>query len=67
LLILIKNRKSNGNNIYEWFREVAKPIASGKGGTQYVVDYRLTHYACYLLAMSVDEKGAGDFPHPFIG
>jgi hypothetical protein len=46
--------KSNGHNVSDHFTEVSNPIVSGKGGTQYVPDYRLTRFACYLVAMNGD-------------
>ncbi|MBR3594659.1 DNA damage-inducible protein D [Candidatus Saccharibacteria bacterium] len=38
------------------FLEVRKPIVSGKGGTQYIKDYRLSRYACYLIAQNGDPR-----------
>ncbi len=38
------------------FAGVDKPIISGKWGTQIVDDYRLTRYACYLIAQNGDAR-----------
>lgn len=46
--------KSFGHNVEDHFTEVSNPIVSGKGGTQHVKDYRLSRYACYLVAMNGD-------------
>ncbi|MFK7780039.1 MAG: DNA damage-inducible protein D [Candidatus Gracilibacteria bacterium] len=48
--------KEAGNKINKQFPEVRKPIISGKGGTQYVTDYNLSRYACYLIAQNGDPK-----------
>lgn len=39
-------------NINDWLPEVKKPIASGKGKKEYITDYRLTRYDCYLIAQN---------------
>ena len=34
----------------EHFPEVRKPIIGGNGNEQFVLDYKLSRYACYLIA-----------------
>ncbi len=44
------------NRILDHFPDVRKPIISWKWGTQYVVDYHLSRYACYLIAQNGDPR-----------
>ena len=37
-----------------WGVEVNTPINSGKGKIEYIKDYKLTRYACYLIAQNSD-------------
>ncbi len=43
-------------NINDHFADVSKPIAWGKGSIQNVTDYKLSRYACYLIAQNWDSK-----------
>ena len=43
-------------SILEHFTEVSKPIIGGKGNKQNVVDYKLSRYACYLIAQNGDSR-----------
>ena len=38
------------------FTDVSKPIISGKGKEEYIEDYKLTRYACYLIAQNGDSR-----------
>lgn len=53
--------KSMGSDPAIWFSNAAKPIVSGKGGTQLRGDFFLTRFASYLIAMN------GDTTKPEIG
>lgn len=44
----------NSNNINDHFRKVRKMIETGKGAEREVDDYRLSKYACYLIAQNGD-------------
>ena len=33
-----------------------KPIISGKGKEEFIEDYKLTRYACYLIAQNGDTR-----------
>ena len=50
----------SANNSYPnqnlWGVEITTPINSGKGKTEMVKDYRLTRYACYLIAQNGDPR-----------
>ena len=38
------------------FTDVRKPIISGKGKEEFILDYKLTRYACYLIAQNGDSR-----------
>jgi DNA-damage-inducible protein D len=38
------------------FTDVSKPIISGKGKEELIEDYKLTRYACYLIAQNGDSR-----------
>ena len=38
------------------FTDVSKPIISGKGKEEFVKDYKLSRYACYLIAQNGDSR-----------
>lgn len=38
------------------FTDVSKPIISGKGREEFIKDYKLTRYACYLIAQNGDTR-----------
>lgn len=48
--------KSSNNSIEEQFPKFRKPILGGNGNTQYIVDYKLSRYACYLIAQNGDSN-----------
>lgn len=45
-----------GGIVVDHFADVGKPIRGGKGAVQIVDDYKLTRYACYLIAQNGDSK-----------
>jgi DNA-damage-inducible protein D len=49
-----KVSKSNGRNVSDHFAKVGKVIPTGKGAHLTIDDYRLSRYACYLIAMAGD-------------
>ena len=38
------------------FTDVSKPIISGKGKEEFIEDYKLTRYACYIIAQNGDSR-----------
>ena len=46
--------KNSNLNIDEQFPEVRKLSIAGNGKKQYIVDYKLTRYACYLIVQNAD-------------
>jgi DNA-damage-inducible protein D len=48
--------KNSGQAPSDHFADARKPIIGGKGAIQQVKDYRLTRYACYLVAMNSDPR-----------
>ncbi|MFE2441900.1 phage antirepressor KilAC domain-containing protein [Streptomyces sp. NPDC059426] len=47
---------NSGLNPLDHFRGASKAINGGRWGRQTVSDYRLTRYACYLIAMNGDPR-----------
>ena len=43
-------------NTSDHFRKVRKPIEAPKGAIQTILDYKLSRYACYLIAQNGDPK-----------
>lgn len=37
-----------------WIVEITKPIKTGKGKEEFIKDYKLTRYICYLIVQNVD-------------
>ena len=52
---MIACERSNYNINY-CFPEVKKPIISGKGRKEFIIDYHLSRYACYLIVQNANPK-----------
>ena len=48
--------EKSDNNVFDWFPEVRKSIISGKGRISFITDYKLSRYACYLIAQNGDSR-----------
>ena len=48
--------KMSGKEVVDCFPEVRKPIITGKGKKEFILDYKLSRYACYLIAQSGDNR-----------
>ena len=46
----------SGYNVDEQFTKVSKLIVGGNGNRQKTIDYRLSRYACYLIAQNGDAR-----------
>lgn len=50
--ILSANNSISNKN--DWVVEVNKPIKNGKGRKEYIKDYKLSRYICYLIVQNAD-------------
>ena len=48
--------ENNGISAKDCFTDVRKSIISGKGKEDFIEDYKLTRYACYLIAQNGDSR-----------
>ena len=48
--------ENSGISAKDCFPDVKKPIISGKGKEEFIEDYKLTRYACYLIAQNGDSR-----------
>ena len=48
--------KQSDNLLFYHFSQVGKMIKLGKGGNRNVIDYKLSRYACYLIAQNGDSR-----------
>ena len=48
--------KNSEISVKDCFTDVSKPIISGKGKEEFIEDYKLTRYACYLIAQNGDTR-----------
>ena len=42
------------SNEEDWVVEVNKPIKTGKGKEEFIKDYKLSRYICYLIVQNAD-------------
>lgn len=52
---LIAYKNSNNDESY-WLPEIRKPIITGKGKEEYIIDYKLSRYICYLIVQNANPK-----------
>ena len=50
---VISYKNSNNNDSY-WLSEVRKPIITGKGKKEFIKDYKLSRYICYLIVQNAN-------------
>lgn len=46
--------KNSVSDIEDWVVEVNKPIKTGKGKEEFIKDYKLSRYICYLIVQNAD-------------
>ena len=52
---VVSYKNSNDDNLY-WLPEVRKPITTGKGKKEFIIDYKLSRYICYLIVQNANPK-----------
>ena len=55
--VIDKARMSANNSIHgneDWVVEINKPIKTGKGKQEFIKDYKLSRYICYLIVQNAD-------------
>ena len=52
---VLSYNNSNNDDSY-WFPEVRKPIIPGKGKEEYIKDYKLSRYICYLIVQNANPR-----------
>ena len=52
---VIAYKNSNNDDLY-WLPEVKKPIITGKGKKEFIKDYKLSRYICYLIVQNANPK-----------
>ena len=52
---IIAYKNSNYDDLY-WLPEVRKPITTGKGKEEFIKDYKLSRYMCYLIVQNANPK-----------
>ena len=52
---IISYKNSNNDGQY-WLPEVRKPILTGKGKEEFIKDYKLSRYLCYLIVQNANPK-----------
>ena len=48
--------ENSGNSAFEHFADVGKTIKMPKGAEKIILDYKLSRYACYLIAQNGDSR-----------
>ena len=48
--------ETEGSKKEDWLLEVRKPIKSGKGKKEDILDYRFSRHCCYLLVQNGDPR-----------
>ena len=52
---VLSYKNSNNEDLY-WLPEVRKPIITGKGKEEFIKDYKLSRYICYLIVQNANPK-----------
>ena len=52
---VLSYKNSNNDDSY-WLPEIRKPIKTGKGKEEFIKDYKLSRYICYLIVQNANPK-----------
>ena len=52
---LVAYKNSNNKETY-WLPEIKKPIKTGKGKEEFIIDYKLSRYICYLIVQNANPR-----------
>lgn len=52
----VTSLETEGSKREDWLVEVDKPIITGKGKKESIIDYRLSRYICYLIVQNGDPR-----------
>jgi len=52
----ILSLETEGSKREDWLTEVGKPIITGKGKEEVIIDYKLSRYICYLIVQNADPR-----------
>ena len=52
----VTSYKNSNNDDSYWLPEVREPIKTGKGKIEYIKDYKLSRYICYLIVQNANPK-----------
>ena len=52
---VIAYKNSDNDNSY-WLPEIRKPIITGKGKQEFIIDYKISRYICYLIVQNANPK-----------
>ncbi len=52
----VTSYKNSNNDDSYWLPEVRKPIKTGKGKIEYIKDYKLSRYICYLIVQNANPR-----------
>ena len=50
---VVAYKNSNNKETY-WLPEIKKPIKTGKGKEEFIIDYKLSRYICYLIVQNYE-------------
>ena len=53
---MVAYKNSNNDDDLYWLPKVRKPITTGKGKEEFIKDYKLSRYACYLIVLNCDPR-----------
>lgn len=52
---VVAYKNSNNKEMY-WLSEIKNPIKTGKGKEEFIIDYKLSRYICYLIVQNANPR-----------